>query len=76
MIIGLKTRSGLDVVTNTVGAGILCSLAGWIVVSLFHQYPIFWGILSIFSVRAIYILTILADYESDEKNNLSTTALN
>ncbi len=73
--IRLKTRPGLDVGTNAVGAGLLCSIAGWIVARPIVEYPIFWGILSIFTVSTIYISTLLADYESDKKNRITTTAV-
>lgn len=73
--IRLKTRAGLDVITNAFGAGVLCSLAGWIVVKSVFDFPIFWGVLSIFTVSAIYISTLLADYPSDKKNNVITTAV-
>lgn len=71
----LKTRAGLDILTNAVGAGVLCSLAGWIVVRSIFDYPIYWGVVSIFTVSAIYTSTLLADYQSDKKNNVMTLAV-
>jgi chlorophyll synthase len=73
--IRLKTKPGLDVITNAVGSGVLCSVAGWIVISPLIEYPIFWGILSFFGVSAIYIPTVLADYDSDKKHNVNTIAV-
>ena len=57
----LKNRAGIDVVTNLVGSGLLCSIAGWIVVKPLLLYPYIWGVASMAGVAAIYIPTTIND---------------
>ncbi len=71
----LKNRAGLDVITNAFGSGLLCSIAGWIVVKPFLEYPWIWGLTSMNGVAAIYIPTTIIDYESDMKAKEMTFAV-
>ncbi|UCE37322.1 MAG: prenyltransferase [Thermoplasmata archaeon] len=71
----LKNRAGLDVITNAFGSGLLCSIAGWIVVKPFMEYPWIWGLTSMSGVAAIYIPTTIIDYESDKKAREMTFAV-
>jgi chlorophyll synthase len=71
----LKNRAGIDVVTNLVGSGLLCSIAGWIVVKPLHTYPYVWGLASMAGVAAIYIPTTIIDQESDRAAGVDTIAV-
>ncbi|UCG69308.1 MAG: UbiA prenyltransferase family protein [Thermoplasmata archaeon] len=73
--IRLKNRAGLDVLTNAIGSGLLCSIAGWIVVKPFFEYPILWGFTSIFGVCSIYIPTTIIDQPNDKRKEVNTFAV-
>jgi len=70
----LKERPGFDLLTNTVGSGILCTMAGWVIIKPIMDFPILWGIISFFGVGAIYIPTTIIDYETDIKKGVKTIA--
>jgi chlorophyll synthase len=72
--IRFKERPGLDFITNAFGSGVICSLAGWILVKPIYEFPILWGLLGFFGVGAIYIPTTIIDYEPDIKEGLRTIA--
>ncbi|MEE9151128.1 MAG: UbiA family prenyltransferase [Thermoplasmata archaeon] len=73
--IRLKNRAGLDVITNAVGSGVLCSIAGWIVAKSLLDYPVIWGLTSLFGVSSIYIPTTIIDQENDKKLGVNTIAV-
>jgi chlorophyll synthase len=73
--IRLKNRAGLDVTTNAIGSGLLCSIAGWILVKPVLDYPVIWGFTSLFGVSAIYIPTTIIDQESDKLAGVNTFAV-
>lgn len=73
--IRIKNRPGFDVVLNASGAGILCSLAGWVVVESLDGFPILWLIPMFFGVAAIYIPTTIIDHDSDKENGVNTIAV-
>jgi chlorophyll synthase len=73
--IRLKNRAGLDVVTNAFGSGLLCSIAGWIVVKPLIEYPVIWGLISMFGVCSIYIPTTIIDQENDKRLGVKTIAV-
>ncbi len=73
--IRLKNRAGLDVITNAVGSGVLCSIAGWIVAKPLLEYPVIWGFTSLFGVSSIYIPTTIIDQENDKKLGVNTFAV-
>ncbi len=73
--IRLKNRAGIDVVTNAFGSGLLCSIAGWIVAKPLLDYPIIWGMTSLFGVSAIYIPTTIIDSDNDKKFGVNTFAV-
>lgn len=70
----LKERPGLDLLTNAFASGILCTIAGWVIVKPITEFPILWGIISFFGVGAIYIPTTIIDFEPDIKNGVITLA--
>lgn len=73
--IRIKNRAGLDVLLNSTGAGIFCSLAGWVLVKPLDEFPIFWLVPMFFGVAAVYIPTTIVDYDSDKKNAVNTIAV-
>jgi len=70
----LKERPGLDLLTNAIGSGIICTLAGWVTVRPALEFPILWGVVSFFGVGAIYIPTTIIDFEPDIKKGVKTIA--
>jgi chlorophyll synthase len=70
----LKERPGLDLFTNAIASGILCTMAGWIINKPLLEFPILWGIISFFGVGAIYIPTTIIDFEPDVKKGVKTIA--
>jgi chlorophyll synthase len=73
--IRLKNRAGIDVLTNAIGAGILCSIAGWVVARPILDYPVIWGLTSFFGVSSIYIPTTIIDSDNDKKFGVNTFAV-
>jgi chlorophyll synthase len=73
--IRLKNRAGLDVLTNAIGAGLLCSIAGWVVARPILDYPIIWGLTSLFGVSSIYIPTTIIDSDNDKRFGVNTFAV-
>jgi chlorophyll synthase len=71
----IKERAGLDVMTNMLGSGLLCSIAGWIVAKPLLDYPYIWGLASMTGVAAIYIPTTIIDQESDKAAGVNTFAV-
>ena len=71
----IKSRPGFDLILNATGAGILCSLAGWVVVNPISDFPFLWLIPMFSGVGAIYIPTTIIDYESDKKEGVDTIAV-
>lgn len=70
----LKERPGLDLLTNSIASGILCTMAGWVIIKPLDEFPIIWGIISFFGVGAIYVPTTIIDFEPDTKNDVITLA--
>jgi chlorophyll synthase len=70
----LKERPGLDILTNAIASGILCTMAGWVIAKPIQEFPILWGIISFFGVGAIYIPTTIIDFEPDGKKGVKTIA--
>ena len=70
----LKEKPGLDLLTNAIGSGILCSMAGWVITRPIIEFPVLWGIISFFGVGAIYVATTIIDFEPDLKEGLTTIA--
>jgi len=73
--IRVKNRPGFDVILNASGAGIFCSLAGWIMVEPLNDFPVLWLIPMFFGVAAIYIPTTIIDCDSDEERGVNTIAV-
>jgi chlorophyll synthase len=72
--IRLKERPGIDLLTNLVGIGLFCSLAGWVVVRPISEFPILWAITCMLGVGAIYMPTTMIDYEPDKAEGVRTIA--
>jgi len=73
--IRLKARGGLDLLTNMIGLGILCPLAGWSIHRPIDEFPIFYLLSIFFVLGALYAPTTVADYDADKKNNVNTLAV-
>lgn len=73
--IRVKNRPGYDLILNASGAGILCSLAGWVAVKSLDGFPFFWLIPMFFGVAAIYIPTTIIDHDSDKEKGVNTIAV-
>jgi chlorophyll synthase len=71
----LKNRAGLDVITNAIGSGLICSVAGWIVEKPLLDYPVLWGFISMFGVSSFYIPTTIIDQESDKRAGVNTISV-
>lgn len=71
----LKEKPGLDFLTNAIGAGVICTLAGWTLIKPINEFPVLWGIISFFGVGAIYMPTTIIDYEPDISENVTTIAV-
>ncbi|UCE38487.1 MAG: UbiA prenyltransferase family protein [Thermoplasmata archaeon] len=70
----LKEHPGFDLLTNAIASGIICTMAGWIIIRPVLEFPILWGIVSFFGVGAIYLPTTIIDFEPDVKKGVKTIA--
>lgn len=73
--IRLKARGGLDLLTNMIGLGILCPLAGWSIHRPVSEFPIFYLLSIFFVLGALYAPTTVADFDADKKNKVNTLAV-
>jgi chlorophyll synthase len=73
--IRLKARGGLDLLTNMIGLGILCPLAGWSIHEPVQDFPPFYLLSIFFVLGALYAPTTVADYEADKSNKVNTMAV-
>lgn len=73
--IRVKSRPGWDLILNATGAGILCSLAGWIVREPLMEFPALWLIPMFSGVGAIYLPTTIIDHDSDKEKGVDTIAV-
>ncbi len=73
--IRFKARGGADLLTNMIGFGILCSLAGFVVAAPLSGYPWLWLIVMVFGIGSLYVLTTIADMEADGASGVPTTAV-
>jgi len=71
-VLRLKEHPGFDILTNAVASGIICTIAGWIIIKPISEFPILWGIISFFGVGAIYVPTTIIDFEPDKKKGVKT----
>ena len=73
--IRLKARGGLDLLTNMIGLGLLCPLAGWSIHRPILEFPVFYLLSIFFVLGALYAPTTVADYDADKANNVNTLAV-
>lgn len=71
----LKARGGLDLLTNMIGLGILCPLAGWSIHRPILEFPIYYLLSIFFVLGALYAPTTVADYDADSANKVNTLAV-
>lgn len=75
-----KARCGLDILTNMVGLGIICPLAGWVVskpdnLLFILNFPPLQLLASFLIIGGLYAPTTVADYNADKIANLRTLAV-
>ena len=78
--IRLKNRAGLDLLTCMIGAGVICSLAGWAAAEASgYTRPLgelfWWFVIIAFGTGSIYMLTVVVDHDGDKKEGLETIAV-
>jgi len=71
----VKGRPGFDLILNSTGAGILCSLAGWVVLEPIRDFPFLWLIPMFFGVAGIYLPTTIIDHDNDKKLGVDTISV-
>jgi len=71
----LKGRGGLDLLTNMLGFGVLCSLAGFSIAAPLREYPWLWLVPMLLGTGALFVPTTLADVVSDGRNGVRTIAV-
>ncbi len=71
----LKGRGGMDLATNMVGFGVVCSLAGFSIAAPISEYPWLWLVVMVLGTGALYVPTTVADIYSDGKNGVRTVAV-
>jgi 4-hydroxybenzoate polyprenyltransferase len=70
-----KARGGMDLVTNMVGFGTLCSFAGFVVAGDLADYPWLWQWIMLSGMGCLYVLTTIADMEADGESGVPTIAV-
>ncbi|MDY6930409.1 MAG: UbiA prenyltransferase family protein [Halobacteriota archaeon] len=72
----LKERPGLDLLTCMIGAGVICSLAGWAAAGGGRPLGelVWWFVIVALGTGAVYMPTTIVDYEGDKKEGLTTIA--
>lgn len=70
-----KGVAGMDLLTNMVGFGVLCTLAGWTLQRAIEDAP-WWYISTIaLFIGALYAPTTASDYEADKEFGIRTLAV-
>ena len=73
--IRFKGRAGADLLTNMIGFGILCPIAGWALLRPIEQMP-WWFIATIaLFLGALYAPTTASDYAADRAFDIRTLAV-
>lgn len=71
----LKAKAGMDLVTNMIGFGALCSFAGFVIAAPLVEYPWLWQVPMLSGMGCLYVLTTIADLEADGESGVSTIAV-
>ena len=74
-LVRLKARGGMDLVTNMIGFGALCSFAGFVVAAPLAEYPWLWQVTMLAGMGTLYVLTTIADMEADGESGVPTIAV-
>ena len=70
-----KARGGMDLATNMVGFGILCSFAGYVIAAPLGDFPWLWLVVMVFGTGCLYVLTTIADMEADGRTGVRSVAV-
>ena len=65
-------KPGFDLLVNIIGAGVICTIAGWITAQPLTQIPALFLLIPVFGVAGIYMPTTIIDYEPDILEELKT----
>ncbi len=71
----LSRRPGLDLFTNMLGIGVLCTVAGWVLADPYSLPPTIWLLTSALGTGTFFLLPALMDYESDKQGGKVTVAV-
>jgi 4-hydroxybenzoate polyprenyltransferase len=71
----LSRRPGVDLTVNGFGIGVLCTIAGWVLVSPGSLPPIVWLVTSWFGTGTFFLLPALMDLDSDLEGGKVTVAV-
>ncbi len=74
-LVRLKARGGMDLVTNMIGFGALCSFAGFVIAAPLAEYPWLWQVTMLAGMGTLYVLTTIADLEADGESGVPTIAV-
>jgi 1,4-dihydroxy-2-naphthoate octaprenyltransferase len=71
----LSRRPGLDIVANSFGIGVLCTVGGWVVASPGDLPPAVWLLTSALGTGTFFLLPTLMDFDSDKEGGKRTIAV-
>ncbi len=71
----LSRRPGLDIVTNIIGIGVLCNIAGWVAAAPGTYPPVAWLYTSGMGAGVAFVLLAVIDVDSDRIGGKKTTAV-
>ncbi len=74
--IQLSRRPGWDLAANSIGIGVVCTIAGWVVASDEPLPPIPWLVTSALGTGTFFFLPTLMDHESDRKGGKKSIVVN
>jgi 4-hydroxybenzoate polyprenyltransferase len=71
----LSRRPGLDLLANSLGIGVICTIGGWLVGSPDSLPPMAWLFVSALGTGTFFLLPTLMDYKSDTVGGKRTVAV-
>ena len=70
-----KGVAGADILTNMVGFGVLCPLAGWSLLRPIEEVPVWFVATIALFIGALYVPTTASDYAADKAYGIRTVAV-